>query len=305
MLYYDPTEGDTDTRVLKTLLRASRSLPGLEELTGADWLITPTDEETRLTKLRLPAEKDELLAQCQKGVLVQRKAGRDAVQSIPEFTRILSKMCTHSPMNWLVTIGNYTRTVQNKVVVDGDVTGWDWNAWIGALTSWQYRGLNGTSGYYINLPTDSAFTDWCLWQDKHVVDGLPDITFVARYPQQKIVIPDEVAPEQQDAIRILLQIPGVGLESALKLWQFTGSLKMLFMLLSDPDIFKKMKKADSKSKKLLNGVGIETVWQFRALMGLGTQTVDETVTYEVLVPTYDGQALIVTEKTIEIPSTPY
>lgn len=299
MLYYDPTEGDTDTRVGKLLLRAARALTGLEELTGADWLITPTTENV-LERAKLPAEKTELAEQCRAGILIQRKAGNDALQSIPEWTRILHKMCSWTTRPWLVTIGCYERTtgVPAKVVVDNKVSGWDWNAWLGALTHWQYRGLNGTSGYYLNLPTDSAFTDWCLWQDKQTPDDLADIAYVPRHPQQKIVLPDE-SVEYHDALRFLLQIPGIGLESALKLWKYCGSLKLLVMLLSDPVTFKQLKKADQNGDKLLAGVGPEVVTKFRTVMGLGERTVDEVIQYETLVPTYDARAFKVTEVIVE------
>jgi len=298
MIYYEPTESDTDTRVPQKLILASCKLIGLEKLTGADWLITPAEADEILEGTNTKFERDALLEQCRKGMLIQRKAGRDALQAVPEYTRILHKMLAWSPMCWLVTIGKYSSTPWGTVSVDNEGTNWQWASYWQALMDWQLRGLNGYSGYYLNLPTDNMFTEWCLYQDKHILDGYADITWVPRMPIQKIAVPEELA-EQEEALRVLMALPGIGLDSARKLLDYCGNLKMVFMLLSDMATFKKLKKADTREDNKLNGIGPETVRKLRELFQLTEQ--------ETLGIAYQDQVFRVVEVKVDTvePLTPY
>ena len=153
-VYVDPTELRDSTRVPGPLQTIMRELPGLERATGADWLITPREEEIPPPGSP-PGEFALRWHLSGGGVLVQRKSGMDLLNSIPILGEVIERMVGWGP-SWLVVTGVLPCAGPGgKVVIGGQVTAWDWVDVEGALHAWQARG-----GCLWILPDDDALGPW-------------------------------------------------------------------------------------------------------------------------------------------------
>lgn len=90
MIFYDPTEGRDNTCLSQEIIKLGRPLEGLEAQTGADLLISPLDDILPSNVNRPPGSL-LLRKHCEAGMLVQRKSGRDMLNSIPRLAEILQR----------------------------------------------------------------------------------------------------------------------------------------------------------------------------------------------------------------------
>ncbi len=141
MIYYDPTEARKRTRVPKSIFDISRPVAGLEQFTGADFLIDPYDDLLLPDELKdIPPHQVALLQHCQNGVLIQRKSGRDLLNSIAELDTIQARMLEWSPQVWLAPVG-VTHSGEKGVAVFGrKIKNWKWVSIQGAFNAWRLRG---------------------------------------------------------------------------------------------------------------------------------------------------------------------
>lgn len=190
MILFDHSESRQRTRLPQNVIDAGHTLVGLEAETGADILLSPLDLPIR----ELDGSEPSLLIlskHIKAGLLIQRKTGRDAVNSIPDYPSILQRMLEHTAYPWLVTVGMYASNRLGNVVVDGRDTLWSWNAYVGAIEAWQLRG-----GFYTNLSRDGQMLSWIqCWQERlksELWKGCSEYKLVERIPKQVIGAPSWV-----------------------------------------------------------------------------------------------------------------
>jgi ERCC4-type nuclease len=263
-IYYDPTEAREGTRLPKAVIAAGKVLPGLEMLTGGDILISAlgdaplnwesaADNKPRRIALRKHTES---------GLLVQRKTGRDLVNSIVDghlTTYTLARMLEWSETPWLAIQGDYKRDKDGLVVVDGFSTNCTWSQLQGAMEAWQLR-----QGYITvpPLPTDTAFCEWInRWSERKISHFKDDVVLPPRKPQQIIV---GGMTDDYPFRSVLACFPDIGAEKATDLAEYCGSLWASLMFLSCAS----SNELPGKPK----GIGAGTIRKAQAFLGLPVNT---------------------------------
>ena len=229
MLYYDPTESRSGTRLPDTVIRSGVALPGLEKATGADFIISPLSEPklTEITASR-PSQIG-LRKHTEAGLLVQRKSGLDLISSIPDLSNILAKMLDWTMYPWLLVAGEYKINKQGKVIAGERETEWGYNSLLGALEDWQLRG-----GYYTILCKDSLIGPWVArWHDKvDVFKDQSDKIILPRKPTQTITVSNSNGDDMPWRAT-LASFPGIGIETATAVANYCGTLADSLVFLSD------------------------------------------------------------------------
>lgn len=164
MLYFDPSEARDNSKLSLRVIKAGQPLIGLETSTGADLLIT-TFPRLGHTVAQPPGSL--LLKQAVKGgFLIQRKSDHDLTHSIkePGLSHILARMCQHEgAWSWLMCVGEYRKTGNNKLSINGFETGFHYNTYRGNLNSWQIGG-----GQIQVCDTEEDAADWLLWWNENI-----------------------------------------------------------------------------------------------------------------------------------------
>jgi len=222
MIYYDPSEDSFKSRLPQEVRRRGRALKDLERVTGADLLLTSSEEQMTLAPLCTVPGRLALRRLTERGLLVQRKSGLDLIQSIPRLDDILARMLEWTEQPWLLVTGQIECSEAGFVVLDGRQTNFSHNALQGALVAWQLRG-----GYLSVLSQDRLITSWImLWLDR--LEDRRDEKIVSRPVQQ-------LTKSQYPWTQTLATFPGVGPILAEELAQYAGSLKSALFALSSPN----------------------------------------------------------------------
>jgi len=158
MISIDPTEArSTDsyqTRLPDSVVDAAVQIPGLEQTTGADIIVSAQALPPDLSSDPLPVPARRMLQRAAKfAVFVQRKSGGDFLNSIPHLAEIEERMqgwCRPGACWLLVTSLNLSTGN-----ADGRDRDWTPEAVQGALLWWQLRG-----GHVAVLPDDSSISAW-------------------------------------------------------------------------------------------------------------------------------------------------
>lgn len=167
MIYIDPTEARANTRLPGIVIAEARELPGLEAMTGADFLITPHDENVLIELKNIPPHRKALQYHVDDGLLIQRKSGSDLLSSIHDLPEIEWRMQEWSPNPWLLVTGLHQGT-KGQTVVDGKSRyKWRWSSVSGVLDAWQDRG-----GSVKSLRGDKDITWWLHAREKKCLDWL-------------------------------------------------------------------------------------------------------------------------------------
>jgi len=245
-IYYDPTEARSTSRLPDSVITAGVALPGLEQYTGADLLISPLTAPVLTSVTDSTPSQMMLRKHTEVGLLVQRKSGMDALASIPDYSNILVKMlpwCETVPP-WLVIIGEYKQGKDDCIIIEGRQMQWRYNALHGALENWQIHG-GGISW----LARDSQLGAWVArWNDKVVaLAAQPELVLSPRKPSQVLV----AAPEERAWVITLATFPDIGLELANRIAAYCGTLADSLTFLSNPAHLK-LKKGNTGFPK---GVG--------------------------------------------------
>jgi len=171
MIYYDVSESRVRTRLSPRIIEAGQPIVGLEHATGADMLISPKDG--------LPGNVNKLPGRAllplyiEHGFLVQRKSGADFLNSIPDLINILWRMRMAGDKvrarSWLILCGQMERSHDGMTIMDGRVTGWNWQSVQGLLESWQLLG-----GYISQNVDDISCANTILRWDKNIDKWLED-----------------------------------------------------------------------------------------------------------------------------------
>lgn len=244
MILIDPSELREESRLPARILTQTTLLPGLEERTGADILLSP---------LSMPATSDYLLRQhCEAGALVQRKSGLDLTGSITSgrLTSQLQKMLEWNSKPWLVVCATITADKDTGVAVIDGHSSLAFNAVTGAFDFWQLRG-----GYLTILPGDEYLTGWIgnMLDRLRALQQEPVKRVFQRQPAQVLLPPDQSST--------LATLPGIGQEKASTLIATGETLAWLLTFLCDETMEVK-----------LPGIGPGTIRKVREWMGLYPMT---------------------------------
>lgn len=260
-VFVDATEADTDTRLPQAVIATGRVLVGLEKWTGADILLTP------LSAPPLPETLTEarphmlaLKRHCEAGELIQRKTGRDLTSSIPALPGIEWRMQQWTSYPRLLFVGDLGYDARGTALIDGQDTGFSYQAVIGALDAWQARG-----GCVTMLSRDGALPRWVSLRLDHL-KAPSEAKLFYRQPRQKLLGSDP-------ALDILTVFPGVGLTRGKALLEKHSSLVRVLMALSDP-------KAVERGH--VEGMGEITYRRARAPFTVGKNALTETQRLEIV-----------------------
>lgn len=225
-IYVDPTEVRHGTSLPAEIGRMAQIRIGLEYFTGADIVIAPGN---------LPRLADDLHAMPQmllngmlsKCLLIQRKTGADMMSSIPNLREIQRRMLDVAGVYrpWLLPVGDFARNGEGTVNVNGRITGFAWNAFLGALDAWQAYG-----GCVHLCPDDDEFVRWVrTWDDKKLEKWAQASIEVAKAPSALFV----GLPQQ---VQVLMGFPHVGQDTAVKILRYCSeNLAMALIYISAPE----------------------------------------------------------------------
>ena len=206
----DPTEERHLHPSIQELVR--EYVPGLEDLTCADFVITP---------LSIPVKSDAMLMRhVRDGLPVQRKEINDFISSFfstdNRLPSQLLRLCAVSDIPWLLIVGDLKCDKEGKAVADGRQRDVDYSMVIAAMDSWQFRGNDRTSGRLSWVLNDRLVADWCIgWYNRlckgqeRVAGGFDkwgDYPVCRPAPQTLYKIPD--------VQRTLMTFPGLGIDRA-------------------------------------------------------------------------------------------
>lgn len=206
MILLDATEARSNTRLPQAVIAAAQVVDGFESLTGADILISPLSSPRLPDKLTdcLPHRK-MLAIHTRAGVLIQRKDGRDLVNSIPDLCRIEKKMMDWcGKINpWLLVVGTFSQPSE-RLLINGRKMKPCYNikSIYAALDWWRLRGGNVTE-----VQSANHVTAWINhWHESmlHKLNTEPDKLVVDRPPAQSLATPGN------DWWMPMITLPGIG-----------------------------------------------------------------------------------------------
>ena len=220
MIYADPSETRKGTVLPK--IPGMKTIPFLEELTGADFLITVSQMPVTTRFLVLEHIK-------QGALLVQRKSGNDLLQSIGgRMTHSLGKMVA-------------TRAKQSQCVLlfigymsSFREDGGDYWKVVNSVSKWNNRG-----GTFESILNHEMLEKWFISKEKHLLEYKTNpIKYV--YPEKPEITALDSALQIPYAVNdgriTLATLPFIGPKRANELWkQFHGRLSTILCWLSNPN----------------------------------------------------------------------
>ena len=198
----------TEERNLPDSLKEScLFVSGMEDITGADLIVTP---------LTIPVSNDTLiLRHAEAGLCVQRKTVGDFASSIAD-ERLwfqLDKLVKVCDAPWLLLVGDLKESREGKAIIDGRESGWEYWKLGRARIWWQYRG-----GYIDWISREGGLHEWChAWAkmlENRDKDGGWGRRVISRPVQQELY-------EAPDIARTLMTFPGLGTEKAMAVYEKT------------------------------------------------------------------------------------
>lgn len=250
-IFIDPTEQRENTRLPQSVIDSAQALPGLETQTGADLLISTL----RMPPLVCVDDSDfsqaNLRKHCQFGMLVQRKSGRDFTSSITKLPDILHRMQQWTAIPWLIVIADMKVDKDGQCILDGQESGYTFQAVEGALSYWQLRG-----GYYSILSRDNLLPMWINSKLNELKRIQEDRTYYTFRPLQQAIV---TVPRWYET---LATFPNVGPDRARLIAETCGSLWSSIEYLSD-----------ELTSVHIDGIGKETFKQARKHLGYPAETV--------------------------------
>lgn len=249
-IYCDPTELREGSPMANLGERKLlRSTPYLEFNTGADYLVTRN--ELPLSKVETLPEKLTLNLLCADGILVQRKSGNDLANSIPGLSSVLTRMKERCPRCYLAPVGYFDRGHDGNLTVNDMLTGWNFQAYIGALDSWTFHGGHVMTPFPEN---EEAFLDRLIRMEQRLKEAATEA----------LALPEAVetlkAHPKAATIRTLMTFPGVGDKLAVEVAEWAPTLWEAMMAISHLITLK----MPSKPK----GLGKQTIADCRTHLGI-------------------------------------
>lgn len=178
----------------------------LEKQTGADICVSP---------IQIPPKTPELLAKhIEAGcLLIQRKSGTDAIQSIERLDEVITRMIecgSRQSQRVLLTVGLWEKTPSGNLMIDGNITPCMYMNMILVLSSWCDKG-----GISIHLQSNDLIPEYLKHREKSVIDYRNDPTpkpfFKKELPLQSLTRIDDwrrtistfpfIGPERSNMLR--------------------------------------------------------------------------------------------------------
>lgn len=252
MAYFiDPSETRKGTKMPVDAQEIFIELPGLEERTGADFL---------LSSLQMPAANDALLRRhCEAGILVQRKSGLDLPSSIIDgrLSHSLGKMLEWCKRPWLLIVGNLTEQ-SGKVSVGGSPSNLTYGQVIAAVDWYQMRG-----GFVTILEDADKVYIWCLEQQERLIKvlGSPTKEIHERMPDQVLTWPP------RPWVRTLRTLPGIDIKLGDLIAEQSGSLAAALINLTSHYWL-------TEAGARPHGIGEKTIRRVRNYMGMREEYIE-------------------------------
>jgi len=246
MFAIDPTEARSNSALPLETISKAVIVPGLEEFTGADFLISPLDAPplTEITDSLLSQAK--LRTHCEAGLLGQRKSGFDVINFIKDHHYILPKMREWTPNNaWILLSGTFTSNNEGDLIVNGQVAmfegnrPWSYYGLRNSLRSWQLEG-----GYWDEVSRDSLLTLWMANMHTKLHESLngPRVLSPRKPSQDVIVMGGGNTPEERQLAYCLIflqTLPGIGPTMAQAIATYCdGKAKRAMEFITDPNNLK-------------------------------------------------------------------
>lgn len=260
MIFADPNELSSSTLVHPSLTERAKPLAGLEERTGADFLIDPID-----SGIVSSVEHMDLDRVCARSMLVQRKHGMDLVSSIAD-KRLFDagkKMAQWTRRPWLAVIGSVYAMDDGNCQIGPTKTSWKFSAVAGALDWWQDPQRTNGGISFVQLEKD--FAAWVSAWEKRLAERMdedPDEEKIDYQTRQT-----EPFPEKWRWLATLETFPNIGRTKAIALGESFGHLADVLFWMSSPELYK----ADPDMYP--KGIGMGTIMRFRRWLGLGRRNI--------------------------------
>jgi len=257
MILFDPTEITRNSIVHSELSKIGTSMPGLERATGADIVIlrddspiTPQDlsnehsleigrllytnatnsEIAKSVGVSLPVVMKIVRFQnavMQRGILVQRKSGLDLLNH-SDFALhlfiVLERMLIWSKASWLLCTARFDVSTDGYAIINDRKTGFHYNAVIGLVDAWQWRG-----GLFTQLNNDSEICEWLKMKESWL-----------NKPEEptKVLVPNKrpmqgLVAEENTIISTLQTFQGIGSVMARRISETYDNLALALCFLSD------------------------------------------------------------------------
>lgn len=228
MIFLDTSE----TRSTSTMpeIPNAQLVDNLEELTGADLMVSPFDA---------PAVSEPLIrAHLSKGAqLVQVKRGRDLASSVGERLNFsLAKMqaigAKQSQCVLLFT-GIMTCDTQGQAIINKQNTGKQFMHVQSAMEGWNDRG-----GVVTFLHRASLIPEWCRMRSRRLKKYIGEPERIS-YPLAPTIQEEgflQIVSPVKDARKTLVTLPGIGQEKANLLWGELGSFTDILIWLTYPAV---------------------------------------------------------------------
>lgn len=230
MIYVDVSEARDVSRLHPKLMQTAHKVVGLENATGADILVSTVDGVLP-GNVNRPPGSILLPRYIENGMLIQRKTGSDALNSITKMHNLIARMrAANSKMCWLLVTGYLFRIPDtNKVICEGRKTEWHWNAWQAALDAWQILG-----GYVHIEPDDLTAVNWILrWDEKLPMLLEEQKQGLAEKPMTPKLGMIDPHPERAT----LMTFPGCGDVTSMKIMEEYPTLASALEWMSQPTSF--------------------------------------------------------------------
>lgn len=299
MIYYEPNEANPQSKLPTDVLQAGKPFPGLEEITGADFIVLPEKEKSDYEKVQELKDDGKNLMQISKqmdmelpdiielsegdpktvlhewliagALLVQRKSGRDFLASLGE--RLNHSVAKMREVAWrqyqciVLVTGKFEKSSQ-FVVLNGKKTQWKWHSYIGAMESIKYKGA-----IIETVLSDNDIKDWIERQQQRMLSyKRQDVKWIVPTVYYPPDLPDTDDPLQlmrpvTDARLALVQIPGWGTEKVNALQEHVQ--KSLRLQYASPSLFQLLSYATSpETAKHISGIGPKLIQNARNYVGL-------------------------------------
>jgi ERCC4-type nuclease len=250
MIFVEPSEIRSGTRLPDNVIAHAVVLKDLEKLTGADLILSPLDRPTLKELTQCPASIQALKMHCGKGILIQRKSGTDLIGSISHLPEIQYRIQAWG-LPWLLVTGEIRCSPAQKAIVNGRKSGYSYWSVLGALDSWILRG-----GGITILQRDNLIAKWLSDMSKRLGEVETPELILPQRPIQKLTKEAEL----DQIVATLMTFPRIGQTTAVAIARQCGSLRAALRMLGDPGVLKR--------KDRVEGIGPKLIEEFRRAIGL-------------------------------------
>ena len=235
----------------------ARRVAGLEAITGSDLMVS---------RLSIPATNRTLITRhIQAGALLtQVKFGEDIASSIGDrLNESLARMVENHARQCqcvLLFVGILTADASGKALINGRKTHLehDYHAVKRAMSKWVLRG-----GVVHELSREGLLEQWCKDQERLLNDcfehSVKHVYQLGDYPDSPPVNDDplQLPLRVTDGRRLLINLPGLGIELVERVWAYAGDTKSCLRFLTD-----------TRSAGQVEGIGSGKIAKIRAYIGL-------------------------------------